>query len=756
MNILKTKSTTWIARLLFCTVLFQFNGCNEEEPQLFKKDLSGHAEKGPYTIGSSVLISELNASLEQTGKTFTTQINDNSGSFDFGEIALQSKFVEFNANGYYFDEVKGELSAGPLNLYALADISDASTVNVNILTHLERPRVQFLVKNNNTFEEAKKIAQSEILALFGLNATELASSETLDISGEGEGNGILLALSIILQHDLSVAQLTEQLAAISNDLKEDGTVDASVIANLRTASLTLDLEEIRLNLIDRYSEIGSSITVPSFEQYVNKFLEYSGVKPVSQTSAATALSTTSAKLNGVVNPGSLNTTVSFEYGKTTSYTNSTTPEQVKANNEIPVGATISNLEPGTLYHYRLKTENSKGITYGADRTFTTLGKAPTSVTSPADAISTASANLNGVVNPGSLTTTISFEYGKTVAYENTTTTSQVEGNNAIAVAKTILNLDPGTIYHYRLKSENSKGVAYGSDLTFVTLGGVPIISNVSVSNKVVNEGTFSCEVNYSINAAHFPTSVSLDWGTTTSYGNTVTQSSVITGSSAQSISTPLSDLTSGVTYHYRIRAINQLGEVTFIGTLQVPAPVIDIDGNLYDVVTIGNQNWIAKNLRVTKLNDGTPIPLVEDGETWGTLTSSGYSWYNNDPSDKNPYGALYNWYTVNTQKLCPVGWHVPSTTEWQTLINYLGDGYSAATKLQNSTTGFGLLRGGFRFGSPPIGDFSYRNSLGYWWATTHSSGDPEKRMVFGVESFLVTANIHYYPDWGLSVRCLKD
>ncbi len=644
MNILKTKSTTWISLLLLSTVLFQFNGCNEEEPQLFKKDLSGHAEKGPYTIGSSVLISELNASLEQTGKTFTTQINDNSGAFDFGEVALQSKFVEFNANGYYFDEVKGELSAAPLNLYALADISDASTVNVNILTHLERPRVQFLVKSNNTFEEAKKIAQSEILALFGLSATELASSETLDISGEGEGNGILLALSIILQHDLSVAQLTEQLAAISNDLKEDGTVDASVIANLRTAALTLNLEEIRSNLIDRYTEIGSSIMVPSFDQHVNKFLEYSGVKPVSQTSAATALSITSAKLNGVVNPGSLNTTVSFEYGKTTSYTNSTTPEQVKANTEIPVGATISNLEPGTLYHYRLKTENSKGITYGADRTFTTQGTAP-------------------------------------------------------------------------------------------------IILNVSVSNKVINDGVFSCQINYSVNPGYFPTSISLDWGTTTAYGNTVTQPAPITGYLAQSISTQLSNLTSGVIYYYQIRASNQLGEVVAMRTVQVPAPVIDIDGNSYDVVIIGGQSWMAKNLRVTKLNDGSPIPLTEDGPTWGGLTSAGFCWYNNNPSDKNPYGALYNWYTVDTKKLCPVGWHVPSATEWQTLINNLG-GYGD----------FQILQNGFRWEE---GGFTDRNLNACWWSSSQSIY-PGFRIGFIKESVPLIATLHWLPNRGLSVRCLRD
>jgi len=104
-----------------------------------------------------------------------------------------------------------------------------------------------------------------------------------------------------------------------------------------------------------------------------------------------------------------------------------------------------------------------------------------------------------------------------------------------------------------------------------------------------------------------------------------------------------------------------------------PSTVTDIDGNVYHIVAIGTQVWMAENLKTTKYNDGTFIPLVTDSTAWGNLSTPGYCWYNNDAATyKNTYGALYNWFTVNTGKLSPKGWHIPSDTEWETLITYLG------------------------------------------------------------------------------------
>jgi uncharacterized protein (TIGR02145 family) len=95
--------------------------------------------------------------------------------------------------------------------------------------------------------------------------------------------------------------------------------------------------------------------------------------------------------------------------------------------------------------------------------------------------------------------------------------------------------------------------------------------------------------------------------------------------------------------------------------------VTDIEGNVYNTVTIGKQVWMAENLKTTRLNDNTEIPLHSDNKDWKALFSPAYFWYDNEEeANKNTYGALYNWYSVNTHKLCPAGWHIPDDREWIT------------------------------------------------------------------------------------------
>jgi uncharacterized protein (TIGR02145 family) len=112
----------------------------------------------------------------------------------------------------------------------------------------------------------------------------------------------------------------------------------------------------------------------------------------------------------------------------------------------------------------------------------------------------------------------------------------------------------------------------------------------------------------------------------------------------------------------------------------------DVDGNIYHTVTIGTQIWLAEDLKTTRYNDSTPIPLVTDTVEWGSLHSGAYCWANNDESYKTIYGALYNWYTTNTGKLCPLGWHVSSDSDWETLIDYCGGWEVAGGKLKEAGT----------------------------------------------------------------------
>lgn len=158
----------------------------------------------------------------------------------------------------------------------------------------------------------------------------------------------------------------------------------------------------------------------------------------------------------------------------------------------------------------------------------------------------------------------------------------------------------------------------------------------------------------------------------------------------------------------------------------------DADGNNYPIVQIGTQIWMAENLKTTKYNDGKSIPNVTDFAIWSGLSTDAYCWYNNDVNYKNTYGALYNWYAINTTKLAPVGWHVATDAEWTTLSNYLGGNSVSGGKLketgtihwtaQNSgatnETGFTALPGGQR-------DFQGTNSFisrdADWWSSTANS-----------------------------------
>ncbi len=117
-----------------------------------------------------------------------------------------------------------------------------------------------------------------------------------------------------------------------------------------------------------------------------------------------------------------------------------------------------------------------------------------------------------------------------------------------------------------------------------------------------------------------------------------------------------------------------------------PSEIKDGDGNVYTSVKIGTQTWLSENLKTTKFNDGTPIPLVTDNNEWKNLATPGYCWYGNDEAThKNVYGALYNWHAVSTGKLCPKGWHVPSSDEIDVLDIFIGNDVGGKLKETGTT-----------------------------------------------------------------------
>ena len=260
--------------LFLSPLFFLFFSCKDDEEVTQRQQsvsINGYVQKGPFINGTAITASELSDQLVTTGKNFNTQIIDNKGSFSLKDIELASSYVQLQAQGFYFDEVRGEKSAAQLTLFALADVSNAGSVNVNLLSHLEKDRVVYLMQEEEqNFEAAKQQVQQEILAIFGIEKTNMTASERLDISRDGEDNAILLAISAILQANNSVAELSELLANLITDIREDGTLDSETTAGkLRAQAMSLDLPAIRQHLEARYEEVGVQAVIPNFEQYVD-------------------------------------------------------------------------------------------------------------------------------------------------------------------------------------------------------------------------------------------------------------------------------------------------------------------------------------------------------------------------------------------------------------------------------------------------------------------------------------------------------
>jgi uncharacterized protein (TIGR02145 family) len=246
----------------------------------------------------------------------------------------------------------------------------------------------------------------------------------------------------------------------------------------------------------------------------------------------------------------------------------------------------------------------------------------------------------------------------------------------------------------------------------------------------------------------------------------------------------LSGLNSNTTYFVKTYATNSSGtvlgpEVTFTsGQASDYKSIKDLDGNKYYIVSIGNQVWMAENLKATRFNDGTLFPNITDDFAWETLNTPAYCWYNNNQGFKSTYGALYNWYTIDTasnghRNVCPAGWHIPSDAEWIILVTNLGGEAGSGIKLKeagefywypstnmgDNTSDFSALPGGKR-SEKPVSTFDgtstpffYIGSIAAWWSNTSTLTDHELEVTVDKSS---ADKYSSQKNGGYSIRCIKD
>ena len=238
---------------------------SESEAKITKSKITGVSQKGPFVEGSIVTLYELNNEFGQTGRSFKSIISDNKGSFEIKGVELISPYAMLESSGYYRNEVTGKVSRSPITLFAIADVREKDNFNVNLLTHLEYYRVLNLAESGKSVAEAKKQAQKEILAVFGISGDNFRNSEDMSIFGTTESDAALLAISVLLQSDLGEGEFSQRLTNFAQSVKESGkweneTAKATIVDWASTAGLS----GIKSNI----TGWGLSSEVPDFGKYI--------------------------------------------------------------------------------------------------------------------------------------------------------------------------------------------------------------------------------------------------------------------------------------------------------------------------------------------------------------------------------------------------------------------------------------------------------------------------------------------------------
>ncbi|MFH1700389.1 MAG: FISUMP domain-containing protein [Candidatus Zixiibacteriota bacterium] len=233
----------------------------------------------------------------------------------------------------------------------------------------------------------------------------------------------------------------------------------------------------------------------------------------------------------------------------------------------------------------------------------------------------------------------------------------------------------------------------------------------------------------------------------------------------------ITELIPNTTYYVRAYATNSIGtgygEAQSFRTIALTDTVIDIDGNIYQTIKIGDQWWMVENLRVTHYRNGDPIPNIINDEAWANLTTGAYCNPNNNETLVGIYGRIYNWYAINDDRIiAPKGWHVATHTEWNTLIDYLGGASVAAGKIKEAglahwersdtsvtnESGFTALPSGHRyewgFHSGPGGQAAF------WTSTEIDDNSAWNRSLHKTESSV--SSLGGIKQSGASIRCVKD
>ncbi|MHA1271580.1 MAG: outer membrane protein assembly factor BamB family protein [Candidatus Helarchaeota archaeon] len=607
-------------------------------------NISGFIQKGPFIQGSSVMIQELDNNFNPTGVVYSIETKDDFGSFSMNQTQISTNYIEIITEGYYFNEILGQISESTLTLRVIAKISDSENININILTTLESNRIKYLILHEGkTFIEAKIQAEQELLRIFNIPEdiiSNITTFDQMDISKTGISNAILLAISATLQGNNTVGELSELISKISSDIETDGTLDNPIYINeIKNNGISLAFSSIKSNLEQRYHNLGlTNLTVPNFEDFIDSdgdgiinLYDYTLLGPTGPiTNLTPTFNWTDSNLPNASYHIQISTNDLFDniIEEATNLTESS----------YTINTTLNNTYPN-YYYWRVFVigENDTESIWADHKNFTIDLTPPTPGNS--GIISVISMNNNsisigwtGATDDVSPSSALEYEVYYSLS-DNLNTIEDIENNGTKVTSDWydfwlmfgyiyVYGLNFDTYYYFNIivKDEAGNKGIYTS-ISSSTSGNVKWIFGTSFqieSSPAINNGTIYVTSTGGVLYAIYPNGTQ-KWNCTTSNGL---------------FSSPSIDM-SGTIYVGSIGTLyaiypngTQKWNFTTTGDI-VSSPSIDkngiiyvgtITGNLYAIYPNGTQKW-----NITAFGDITPSPIIDKngiiyvGSVSGTL-----------------------------------------------------------------------------------------------------------------------------------------
>ena len=733
-------------------------GTTEDAGIIADLNVAGVTQKGPFVKGSAVTVQGIDCkTLKFTDEKFEGVVKSDKGDFEIKDVNLSSTCAVFEVRGTYFNEVTGKKTKDKLTLHALTDLKDRKNVNINLLTELEYERVMNLAAGKETsFAEAKKQAEEEVLAAFGVNdgvADKVQEFENLSIFEKGEGNATLLAVSVLMQGDADVTALAKRLEKFSDDFAEDGEWNDSktkkeIAEWAATATENGKLDTIRKN-IESWDYADS---VPAFETFITAVIPDSVPESASSGkdggSEAGMASSSSKKV----------TSSSSTKNALSSSTPIEDPRASYLNPNVNYGE-FTDKRDGQVYKYVEIdgiTWMAQGMNYATPKASSALCPSATEKSCP----------VHGLI--------YTWDEAVNVCPEGWRLPSYSEWNSLGGYMWANHNGDAsGPLLSSKLGQKYTD--EYGFSVTDANY--YPLWSDSTKKYEgcywdPYDNSFFWTDSLDNGEAWYFSVGMADTWGdhvsktcmnqvrcvmdSVASSSSVVSSSSVESSSSAEPPKTALDFLNPSIEY----------GEF-----------VDDRDNQKYKSVKIGNQIWMAQNLNYA----------YEQKTRSGSASSFCYK---NEPDSCGKYGRLYLWsaaldsaaqfstdgegcgnevvceFKGNVRGVCPNGWHLPDTTEFRELLNFVGD--SSATKIKANEAWGVSYADPYGFSALPAGGYDYRDEdrsinphfdyagdLTYFWSIV--SRDHDDGYALAMDYSSKYAKLYWsYKYNARSVRCIRD